>query len=103
VKLACQQAEVDGLTAAMAWTIEAVGLHAAMTGGPRYCPRLAGHARAVHPSVATRAGARKAVVERLDALLTAGLSPDVLPLALAEGGRWSARTAADRALFVVRG
>jgi hypothetical protein len=64
--------------------------------------RLAGFARAVHPSVGTRTGSRKIVVERLDELLASGLPRETLIQTQAEGGRWSARTAADLALLMLR-
>jgi hypothetical protein len=57
--------------------------------------RLAGYARAVHPSIATRAGSPKEVVGRLEPLL-AKLPPEALKSGLAEGARWTMATAADR-------
>jgi tetratricopeptide (TPR) repeat protein len=99
---AISQGVAIGLTAALAWTVEAVALHAATAGELETAGRLAGYARAVHPSIAARAGSRRAVSERLDERLQAGLPPAVLALALAEGKRWTAGTAADRALQVLR-
>jgi len=52
-----------GLTAAVAWAVESVALYAAALGDLAAAARLAGYARLVHPSVATRAGSRKIVVE----------------------------------------
>lgn len=89
---AIKQGSGIGLTAALAWTIEAVALHAAMAGELATATGLAAYARRVHPSVATRAGARKAVVERLDALLPADLRH------MGETQDWDAATAAERAL-----
>jgi predicted ATPase/DNA-binding winged helix-turn-helix (wHTH) protein len=91
------QGTAIGLTAAVAWTVEAVALLAAMEGDIDAAARLAGYARAVHPSIATRAGSRKAVVEKLNKWLEEGLSAERLGLALAEGGRWPLATAAERA------
>ncbi len=94
---AIAQGAAIGLTAAVAWTVEAVALLAAMEGDIDAAARLAGYARAVHPSIATRAGSRKAVLERLNERLAAALSPESLALALTEGGRWPLATAAERA------
>ena len=91
------QGTAIGLTAAVAWTVEAVAMLAAMEGDIDAAARLAGYARAVHPSIATRAGSRKAVVEKLNKRLEEGLSAERLGLALAEGGRWPLATAAERA------
>ncbi len=91
------QGAAIGLTAAVAWAVETVALLAAMEGDLGAAARLAGYARAVHPSIATRAGSRKAVVEKLNKRLEEGLSPEMLGLALAEGGRWPLATAAERA------
>jgi predicted ATPase/DNA-binding winged helix-turn-helix (wHTH) protein len=90
-----------GLTAAVAWTVETVALLAAMEGNIDAAARLAGYARSVHPSIATRAGSRKAVVERLNMTLQKGLSAESLDLALAEGGRWSLPMAAEYARSVI--
>lgn len=95
------QGTAIGLTAAVAWTVEAVALLAAMEGNIDAAARLAGYARAVHPSIATRAGSRKAVVERLNKRLEERLSPETLGLALAEGGRWALATAAERARLAI--
>jgi predicted ATPase/DNA-binding winged helix-turn-helix (wHTH) protein len=95
------QGAAIGLTAAVAWTVEAVALLAAMEGNIDAAARLAGYARAVHPSIATRAGSRKAVVERLNERLEANLSPETLGLALAEGSRWVLATAAERARLAI--
>lgn len=94
---AIAQGAAIGLTAAVAWTVEAVALLAAMEGEIDAAARLAGYARAVHPSIATRAGSRKAVVEKLDSRLREGLPAERLRLALAEGGRWPLATAVERA------
>ncbi|MFI4999082.1 MAG: ATP-binding protein [Reyranellales bacterium] len=94
---AINQGSAIGLIAAVAWTVEGVALLAATEGNVDAAARLAGYARAVHPSIATRTGAHKVVAERLYELLAAGLSPEALESALAEGGRWTLGTAADRA------
>jgi len=99
---AISQGAAIGLTASLAWAVEAVALHTAMSGDFDNAARLSGYARRVHPSVATRAGSRKALVERLDQILTAKLPPDVLSAARADGGLWDARTAAERALLSLR-
>jgi predicted ATPase len=91
------QGAAIGLTAATAWAAEAVALYAAAQGDLATAARLAGYARLVHPSVATRAGSRKVVVELLDGLLLAGLPGDALKAGLAEGGRWSLAAAAAQA------
>ena len=91
------QGSMIGLTAAVAWAVETVALAAAEEGKLDIAARLAGYARSVHPSIGTRAGSAKVIVERLYALLAAGLSPEGLDLALGEGGRWSLATAAGRA------
>jgi predicted ATPase len=89
------QGSAIGLTAAVGWTAEATALLAAMEGKLDQAARLAGYARAVHPSLATRAGSPKEVVGRLQPLL-AKLPPEALKSGLAEGGRWTLATAADR-------
>ncbi len=91
------QGAAIGLTAAVAWTVESVALLAAMEGDIDTAARLAGYARAIHPSIATRAGSRKAVVEKLNRRLEEGLSPERLRLAQLEGGRWPLATAFERA------
>ena len=59
------QGSAIGLTSAVAWGVEAVALLAATEGKAEVAARLAGYARRVHPSIATRAGSLKVVVERL--------------------------------------
>lgn len=86
-----------GLTAAVAWTVEAIGLLAVMEKKLAIAARLAGYARSVHPSLATRAGSRRAVAERLNTLLAAGLDAAALASELAEGARWSPAVAAEQA------
>jgi len=98
---ALDQGAAIGLTSAVAWTVEAVALLAASEGKFDAAARLAGYSRSVHPSVATRTGGCKAVVEKLDKLLTAGLPSDALKFAMAEGGRWSLGTAAERAQSIL--
>ncbi|MCX7366479.1 MAG: winged helix-turn-helix domain-containing protein [Alphaproteobacteria bacterium] len=95
------QGSVIGLTSAVAWAVETVALVAATEGHADLAARLAGYARSVHPSIGTRAGSTKVIVERLYGLLEAGLAPAALELALAEGGRWSLATAAGRAREVL--
>jgi len=94
---AIAQGAAIGLTAAVAWTVESVALLAAMEGDVDAAARLAGYARAIHPSIATRAGSRKAVVEKLNRRLEEGLSAERLRLAQLEGGRWPLATAVERA------
>jgi predicted ATPase/DNA-binding winged helix-turn-helix (wHTH) protein len=94
---AIAQGAAIGLTAAVAWTVESVALLAAMEGDIDAAARLAGYARAIHPSIATRAGSRKAVVEKLNRRLEEGLPAERLRLALVEGGRWPLATAVERA------
>jgi predicted ATPase/DNA-binding winged helix-turn-helix (wHTH) protein len=91
------QGAAIGLAAATAWAAEAVALYAAAQGNLTAAAELAGYARLVHPSVATRAGSRKVVVELLDGLLSAGLSPDALKARLAIGASWTLGAAAERA------
>jgi predicted ATPase/DNA-binding winged helix-turn-helix (wHTH) protein len=91
------QGSAIGLRSAVAWTVETVALHAANEGKVDLAARLAGYARSVHPSIGTRAGSLKVVVERLYERLSADLSPDRLEKALAEGARWPAANAAARA------
>jgi predicted ATPase len=98
---AISQGAAIGLTAAVAWTVEATALFAAQEGNIEGAARLAGYARAVHPSVATRAGSRKMVVNRLDEKLAAALSPEALDLAMAEGRRWPLGMAAHQAQLVL--
>ncbi len=55
------------------------------------------HSDRLHPSLATRAGSRRAVAERLNTLLAAGLDAAALASELAEGARWSPAVAAEPA------
>lgn len=98
---AITQGSAAGLTAAAAWAIEAVALLAALDNELDIAARLAGYSRVVHPSIATRAGSRKAVIQQLNQRLEGGLAPDALALALTEGRRWSLANAAERALAVL--
>ena len=63
--------------------------------------RLAGYARSVHPSLATRAGGQRAVSDRLYKHLKDGLTAEALDLVFAEGRRWPLSTAAERARQVL--
>jgi predicted ATPase len=98
---AINQGSAIGLRAAVAWTVETVALLAASEGNIETAARLAGYARVVHPSIATRTGAHRIVADRLYKLLAAGLSPEALNLALVEGGRWPPATAANQARSVL--
>ena len=98
---AINQGSAIGLTAAVAWAVEAVALLAATQGNVETAARLAGYTRIVHPSLATRTGAHKVVADRLYERLQAELPPESLALALAEGGRWPLGTAADQARRVL--
>lgn len=91
------QGSAIGLASAVAWAVEAVALLGASEGQFETAARLAGYARSVHPSLATRVGSPRIVSERLDALLQGALAPQALAGALAEGGRWSLGTAAEQA------
>jgi hypothetical protein len=91
------QGSAIGLTSAVAWTVETVALFAASEGKADLAARLAGYARTVHPSIGTRAGSLRVVVERLYDSLSAQLTPERLELGLAEGGRWPAANAAAQA------
>jgi tetratricopeptide (TPR) repeat protein len=90
-----------GLTGAVAWAAESVALLAALEGRIDEAAGLAGYARTVHPSIGTRAGSAKMVIDRLAPLLEAALPLESLTLALAEGGRWPAGLAAERARRVI--
>jgi len=95
------QGAAIGLTAALAWTIEAVALQAATVGTLVTAAQLAGYVRTIHPAAASRAGSRKAVAEQLEERLQTGLPPAELARAVGEGGRWSAWSAAEVALLVL--
>jgi len=95
------QGSVIGLTGAVAWAVEATALLAAMEGDIETAARLAGYARSVHPSIATRSGSPKMIVQRLEALMAEKLTPQARDQALAEGGRWSMGAAAERARQVL--
>jgi predicted ATPase/DNA-binding winged helix-turn-helix (wHTH) protein/tetratricopeptide (TPR) repeat protein len=99
---AIDQSAAIGLTAALAWTIEAVALLCAIQGDSPLAARLAGYARAVHPSIATRAGSRKVVAERLTERLGDDLTREDLAAALREGACWTIRQAADAARLPLR-
>jgi predicted ATPase/DNA-binding winged helix-turn-helix (wHTH) protein len=91
------QGSAIGLRSAVAWTVETVALVAANEGKAEIAARLAGYARTVHPSIGTRVGSLRVVVERLYDGLSAQLAPERLEQALAEGGRLSAASAAAQA------
>jgi predicted ATPase/DNA-binding winged helix-turn-helix (wHTH) protein len=93
-------ARAIGLPAALAWTIEALALKQASAGSVVHAARLAGYARAVLPSVATRAGARREVYLRLDALLSQQLGGAERDALQAEGAAWSEQVAAEEAASV---
>lgn len=95
------QGSAIGLTAAVAWAAEAVALLAATEGKIDDAVGLAGYARAVHPSIATRAGSAKLVMDRLEPLLETGMAKKALISGLCEGGRWTLRTAAQRARWII--
>jgi hypothetical protein len=95
------QGSAIGLTSAVAWTVETVALLAASEGKADLAARLAGYARTVHPSIGTRAGSLRVVVERLYDSLSAQLTPERLEQALAEGGQWPAASAAAQARQVL--
>ncbi|MBV8393577.1 MAG: hypothetical protein JOY81_10390, partial [Alphaproteobacteria bacterium] len=97
------QGSAIGLTAAVAWAAEAMALLAAMEGKIDEAVGLAGYARSVHPSLATRAGSARLIMDRLEPLLEAGTSKKALVSGLSEGGRWSLRVAAQRARQVIDG
>ncbi len=92
-----EQGSAIGLVSAVAWAVESVALLAASRGDLENAARLAGYARSVHPSIATRAGSLKVVANRLYEKLAAGLAGEACDLLMAEGGRWTLSTAADRA------
>ena len=93
-------ARAIGLPAASAWTIEMLGLLLAQQGDIEQAARFAGHARAVHRSIATRAGSRRAVFEQLDAHLAAALNPSARESLAQQGALWTPATATEAALVV---
>ncbi|HZP99895.1 MAG TPA: winged helix-turn-helix domain-containing protein [Reyranella sp.] len=95
------QGSAIGLASSVAWTVEAIALLAASDGDFETAARLAGYARAVHPSLATRAGSLRVIAERLYEALDRGLSAEVRDTLMTEGGRWSLATAAARARAVL--
>jgi tetratricopeptide (TPR) repeat protein len=90
-------ARAIGLPAALAWTVEALGLKLALVGAIAPAARFAGYARATHPSVATRAGSRRAVYRGLNDLLLLHLAEDERARLLTEGAAWSEQRAAEEA------
>jgi hypothetical protein len=98
---AISQGAAIGLTAALAWTIEAVALQAATVGKLVTAAQLAGYVRTLHPAAASRAGSRRAVAEQLEERLQTGLPPAELAWAVGQGGRWAAWSAAEMALLVL--
>ncbi len=98
---ALTQGNAIGLTSVVAWAVETVALMAAERGNLEEAGRLAGYARSVHPSLATRAGGQRVVAERLYKHLKEGLVAGALDLTFAEGSRWPLSTAAERARQVL--
>jgi tetratricopeptide (TPR) repeat protein len=95
-------ARAVGLPAALAWTVEALALLLVEEGALDEAGRLAGYARGVHPSVATRAGSRRAVFQLLDKRLSQGLAPSRRVRLAAEGQSWTEAAAAEAALEASR-
>jgi predicted ATPase/DNA-binding winged helix-turn-helix (wHTH) protein len=95
-------ARAVGLPAALAWTVEALALLLVEEGAFDEAGRLAGYARGVHPSVATRAGSRRAVYQLLETRLSQGLSPSKRVRLAAEGQSWTEAAAAEAALEASR-
>jgi hypothetical protein len=90
-------ARAIGLRGALGWAIEVLALMLAEAGQTAQAARFAGYARAVHPSVATRAGAYREVFDRLDGRLFDRFAAEELGPLLAEGMAWSDQQAAEAA------
>jgi predicted ATPase len=88
-------ATAAGLTGAVGWIAETLGLLRVWAGDVRLAARLAGFARRIHPSIATRAGARREVFVQLDAALRAALAEPERTELLREGAAWADEEAAD--------
>ncbi len=88
-------APATGLAGALGWIAETLGVLCIEAGQPQEAARLAGYARRVHPSTATRAGARRDIFLRLDAALAAGLPAPERTRLEQEGAEWSDTEAAD--------
>ncbi len=93
-------ARAIGLSGALGWAVEVLALLAAEDGAMPRAALLAGYARAVHPSVSTRAGSRRAVFQRLEALLSQHMSSADRDRLAAEGAGWSEQRVADAAVGV---
>ncbi len=94
-------APAAGLTGAVGWIAETLGLLRLREGDARLAARLAGFARRVHPSIATRAGARREVFRLLEAGLLEALADEERARLLAEGAAWGADEAADAVILSV--
>ena len=94
VREVAAHAPLLGFTGSLAWAAETLGLLMAAAGAPERAARLAGFARRVHPSVETRAGARREVFRRLDAALAEALAPAARQRLAAEGAGWNDAEAA---------
>jgi predicted ATPase/DNA-binding winged helix-turn-helix (wHTH) protein len=90
-------ARAIGLRGALGWAAEVLALMLAEKGETTQAARLAGYARAVHPSVATRTGSYRTVFDRLDEVLTERLAAPVRERLLAEGAAWSDQQAGEAA------
>jgi predicted ATPase/DNA-binding winged helix-turn-helix (wHTH) protein/tetratricopeptide (TPR) repeat protein len=90
-------APATGLSGALGWIAETLALLRIEAGDLACAARLAGFARRVHPSTATRAGARREVFLRVDAALGAMLAPIERARLEREGADWTDTAAADAA------
>lgn len=91
-------AQAIGLPAALAWVAEVAALRYASEDELAPAARLAGYARMVHPSIATRAGSRREIARRLDTILAGRLPEPDCARFMAEGARWREEQAA-KAVF----
>ena len=90
-------APATGLIGALGWIAETLALLRIEAGDLACAARLAGFARRVHPSTATRAGARREVFLLVDAALGAALGPVERARLEQEGADWTDTAAADAA------
>ncbi len=95
------QGSAIGLVSSVAWAVETIALLAADGSDLETAARMAGYARSVHPSLATRTGGYRIVAERLYKRLESGLSQETLKLLMAEGARWTLAQAAQKARSVL--
>ncbi len=91
-----------GMLATIGRSFEAVALVIAQSQRHEHAARLLGFVVTLHPPDRLRFGPRRAVYERLDALLSAALPTDERARLMAEGAAWTEAEAAEAAAIILQ-